>query len=80
MSNLSLPSQPFNKRSAWGIKAAIRYPSTTILKLLQLINFDQIDTTPSEVCNSGESQSEVSNLIQSNYLVLFLNISNNSQN
>ena len=32
--------QPFDKRSAWVIKAAVRYDSgSTILKLLQLVNF-----------------------------------------
>ena len=37
-----LPSHPFDKRSAWGIKTAIcYYPSSTVLKFLQLINFRQ---------------------------------------
>ena len=42
-----LPSQPFNKRSAWGVKVAIcNDPSSTVLKFLQLTNFSQTGAAP----------------------------------
>ena len=48
-----LPTQPFDKRSAWGIKAAIRYDSSsTILKLLQPVNFRRTSTTPNRAAVS----------------------------
>ncbi len=41
------PSQAINKRSAWGIVAAISYnSSSSVLKLLQLLNFSSACAAP----------------------------------
>ena len=48
-----LPAQPFDKRSARGIKAAIGYDSgSTILKFLQPVNFCRTGTTPNRAAVS----------------------------
>ena len=48
-----LPTQPFDKRSARGIKAAIGYDSgSTILKFLQPVNFCRTGTTPNRAAVS----------------------------
>ena len=48
-----LPTQPFDKRSARGIKAAVGYDSgSTILKLLQPVNFCRTGTTPNRTAVS----------------------------
>ena len=48
-----LPTQPFDKRSARGIKAAVGYDSgSTILKLLQPVNFCRTGTAPNRTAVS----------------------------
>ena len=42
-----LPAKLFDKRSTWGIKAAVRYdPSSSVLKFLQLIDLSYSATSP----------------------------------
>ena len=42
-----LPAQLVDKWSAWGVKAAVGYnSSSSVLKFLQLIKFSQTGTTP----------------------------------
>ena len=47
-----LPTQTFNKWTAWGIKAAVCYnSSSTVLEFLQLINFSLTGAVPKQSSN-----------------------------